>query len=230
MAAQKFDKDNDQYTASDIQVLEGMEAVRRRPGMYIGSTDQRGLHHLVYEIVDNSVDEYMGGFSSRVSIYISADGVVTVRDDGRGIPVDRHPTTGLSGVETVMTTLHAGGKFGGKAYAVSGGLHGVGASVVNALSTYMNVEVYRGSRVYSQEFSRGIRQTDLKYRRATDEEAKHTGNVTTFSPDRDIFEEIEYEYNTLTQRFKEMAYLNKGLLSARAFSTLSIFPLSGKIA
>jgi len=211
MAAQKFDKDNDQYTASDIQVLEGMEAVRRRPGMYIGSTDQRGLHHLIYEIVDNSVDEYMGGFSSRVSIYISADGVVTVRDDGRGIPVDRHPTTGLSGVETVMTTLHAGGKFGGKAYAVSGGLHGVGASVVNALSTYMNVEVYRGSRVYSQEFSRGIRQTDLKYRRATDEEAKHTGNVTTFSPDRDIFEEIEYEYNTLTQRFKEMAYLNKGL-------------------
>jgi len=211
MAAQKFDKDNDQYTASDIQVLEGMEAVRRRPGMYIGSTDQRGLHHLVYEIVDNSVDEYMGGFSSRVSIYISADGVVTVRDDGRGIPVDRHPTTGLSGVETVMTTLHAGGKFGGKAYAVSGGLHGVGASVVNALSTYMNVEVYRGSRVYSQEFSRGIRQTDLKYRKATDEEAKHTGNVTTFSPDPDIFEEIEYEYNTLAQRFKEMAYLNKGL-------------------
>ena len=211
MAAQKFDKDNDQYTASDIQVLEGMEAVRRRPGMYIGSTDQRGLHHLVYEIVDNSVDEYMGGFSSRVSIYISANGVVTVRDDGRGIPVDRHPTTGLSGVETVMTTLHAGGKFGGKAYAVSGGLHGVGASVVNALSTYMYVEVYRGSRVYSQEFSRGIRQTDLKYRRATDEEAEHTGNVTTFSPDRDIFEEIEYEYNTLTQRFKEMAYLNKGL-------------------
>ena len=211
MAGQKFDEDNDQYTASDIQVLEGMEAVRRRPGMYIGSTDQRGLHHLVYEIVDNSVDEYMGGFSSRVSIYISADGVVTVRDDGRGIPVDRHPTTGLSGVETVMTTLHAGGKFGGKAYAVSGGLHGVGASVVNALSTYMNVEVYRGSRVYSQEFSRGIRQTDLKYRRATDEEAKHTGNVTTFSPDPDIFEEIEYEYNTLIQRFKEMAYLNKSL-------------------
>ena len=211
MAAQKFDKDNDQYTASDIQVLEGMEAVRRRPGMYIGSTDQRGLHHLVYEIVDNSVDEYMGGFSSRVSIYISADGVVTVRDDGRGIPVDRHPTTGLSGVETVMTTLHAGGKFGGKAYAVSGGLHGVGASVVNALSTYMYVEVHRGSRVYSQEFSCGIRQTDLKYRKATDEEAKHTGNVTTFSPDPDIFEEIEYEYNTLTQRFKEMAYLNKGL-------------------
>ena len=211
MAAQKFDKDNDQYTASDIQVLEGMEAVRRRPGMYIGSTDQRGLHHLIYEIVDNSVDEYMGGFSSRVSIYISADGVVTVRDDGRGIPVDRHPTTGLSGVETVMTTLHAGGKFGGKAYAVSGGLHGVGASVVNALSIYMNVEVYRGSRVYSQEFSRGIRQTDLKDRKATDEEAKHTGNVTTFSPDPDIFEEIEYEYNTLTQRFKEMAYLNKGL-------------------
>lgn len=211
MATQKKPGSSDQYTASDIQVLEGMEAVRRRPGMYIGSTDQRGLHHLIYEIVDNSVDEFMGGFSSTVSIYIAADGIVTVRDDGRGIPVDKHPTTGVSGVETVMTTLHAGGKFGGKAYTVSGGLHGVGASVVNALSTWMKVEVYRGSRVYDQEFSRGIRQTDLKYRRATEEEATHTGNVTSFSPDADIFEEVAYDFNTLSQRFKEMAYLNKGL-------------------
>ena len=211
MAAQKSERDSEQYTASDIQVLEGMEAVRRRPGMYIGSTDQGGLHHLVYEIVDNSVDEYMGGFSTRVSIYISEEGMVTVTDDGRGIPVDKHPQTGLSGVETVMTTLHAGGKFGGKAYSVSGGLHGVGASVVNALSKWMNVEVYRGNRVYNQEFSRGIRQTDLKYRQATEEEADRTGNSTAFLPDPDIFEEIEYDFNTLTQRFKEMAYLNKGL-------------------
>lgn len=211
MAAQKTDRDSDQYTASDIQVLEGLEAVRRRPGMYIGSTDQRGLHHLIYEIVDNSVDEFMGDFSTRVSIYISEDGVVTVTDDGRGIPTDKHPTTGLSGVETVMTTLHAGGKFGGKAYAVSGGLHGVGASAVNALSTWMTVEVYRGNRVYSQEFAYGIRQTDLTYRRATEEEADRTGNSTTFSPDPGIFPEIDYDYNILTQRFKEMAYLNKGL-------------------
>ena len=124
----------DQYTATDIQVLEGMEAVRRRPGMYIGSTDQRGLHHLIIEIVDNAVDEFMAGYCSSVEITLNEDGSVTVVDDGRGIPVDKHPTTGLSGVETVMTTLHAGGKFGGKAYQVSGGLHGVGASVVNALS------------------------------------------------------------------------------------------------
>ncbi|MCH7800672.1 MAG: DNA topoisomerase IV subunit B, partial [Chloroflexi bacterium] len=191
MAGQNTERDSDQYTASDIQVLEGLEAVRRRPGMYIGSTDQRGLHHLIYEIVDNSVDEFMAGFSTRVSIYISEDGVVTVTDDGRGIPTDTHPTTGLSGVETVMTTLHAGGKFGGKAYAVSGGLHGVGASAVNALSTWMKVEVYRGNRVYSQEFAYGIRQTDLTYRKASEEEASRTGNKTTFSPDPGIFPEID---------------------------------------
>ena len=130
------------YTAEDIQVLEGMEAVRRRPGMYIGSTDQRGLHHLIYEIVDNAVDEFMGGFCSVADITIHEDASVTIVDDGRGIPVDKHKTTKMSGVETVMTTLHAGGKFGGKAYSVSGGLHGVGASVVNALSSNLKVEVY----------------------------------------------------------------------------------------
>ena len=201
----------DRYTATDIQVLEGMEAVRRRPGMYIGSTDQRGLHHLIYEIVDNAVDEFMAGYCSSVTITLNEDGSIRVEDDGRGIPVDKHPTTGLSGVETVMTTLHAGGKFGGKAYTVSGGLHGVGASVVNALSEYLNVEVYRSNRIYYQNFSRGIRQNDLKYRRASEAERDITGTVVSFLPDRDIFHEYQYDFNTLTQRFKEMAYLNKGL-------------------
>ena len=200
-----------QYTATDIQVLEGMEAVRRRPGMYIGSTDQRGLHHLIIEIVDNAVDEFMAGFCESVEITLHEDGSVTVVDDGRGIPVDKHPTTGLSGVETVMTTLHAGGKFGGKAYQVSGGLHGVGASVVNALSEYLNIEVFRSNRVYYQPFSRGIRQEDLRYRRASPEEREKSGTAVTFLPDRQIFHEYEYDFNVLAQRFKEMAYLNKGL-------------------
>jgi len=203
--------DLSQYTATDIQVLEGMEAVRRRPGMYIGSTDQRGLHHLIIEIVDNAVDEFMAGFCESVEITLHKDGSVTVVDDGRGIPVDKHPTTGLSGVETVMTTLHAGGKFGGKAYQVSGGLHGVGASVVNALSEYLTVEVYRSNRVYYQTFSRGIRQEDLRYRRARPEERELSGTSVTFLPDKQIFYEYEYDFNILAQRFKEMAYLNKGL-------------------
>ena len=203
--------DLDQYTATDIQVLEGMEAVRRRPGMYIGSTDQRGLHHLIIEIVDNAVDEFMAGFCESVEITLHEDGSVTVVDDGRGIPVDKHPTTGLSGVETVMTTLHAGGKFGGKAYQVSGGLHGVGASVVNALSEYLTVEVHRSSRVYYQNFSRGISQDDLRYRRARPDERATTGTAVTFLPDKQIFYEYEYDFNVLAQRFKEMAYLNKGL-------------------
>ena len=203
--------DLSQYTATDIQVLEGMEAVRRRPGMYIGSTDQRGLHHLIIEIVDNAVDEFMAGFCESVEITLNEDGSVTVVDDGRGIPVDKHPTTGLSGVETVMTTLHAGGKFGGKAYQVSGGLHGVGASVVNALSEYLNVEVYRSNRVYYQPFSRGISQEDLRYRRARPEERGKSGTAVTFLPDKEIFYEYEYDFNVLAQRFKEMAYLNKGL-------------------
>ena len=201
----------DQYTATDIQVLEGMEAVRRRPGMYIGSTDQRGLHHLIIEIVDNAVDEFMAGYCSSVEITLNEDGSVTVVDDGRGIPVDKHPTTGLSGVETVMTTLHAGGKFGGKAYQVSGGLHGVGASVVNALSENLTVEVHRSNRVYYQTFSRGLRQADLRYRKARPEERESTGTVVTFLPDKQIFYEYEYDFNALSQRFKEMAYLNKGL-------------------
>ena len=211
--ASKPEQIDDQYTATDIQVLEGMEAVRRRPGMYIGSTDQRGLHHLIFEIVDNSVDEFMAGFCSSVDIILREDGSVRVQDDGRGIPVDKHPTTGLSGVETVMTTLHAGGKFGGKAYTVSGGLHGVGASVVNALSEHTRVEVRRSSRIYYQDFSRGKRMSDLKYRQAREDDSdmSETGTTITFLPDKEIFYEYEYDFNTLVQRFKEMAYLNKGL-------------------
>ena len=199
------------YSASDIQVVPGMDAVRMRPGMYIGSTGQRGLHQLIYEIVDNAVDEFMGGYGTRIDIHIGVDGAVTVRDDGRGIPVDIHSETGVSAVETVMTTLHAGGKFGGKAYAVSGGLHGVGASVVNALSSEFIVDVYRDGRVYRQEFSRGAATTDITSEPA-DGEHTGTGTVVKFMPDADIFEEIGYEINVLTQRFKEMAYLNKGLI------------------
>ena len=201
----------DQYTAGDIQVLGGMEAVRRRPGMYIGSTDQRGLHHLIYEIVDNSVDEFMAGHCSEISIHILEDGTVKVADDGRGIPVDIHPTTGISAVETVMTTLHAGGKFGGKAYTVSGGLHGVGASVVNALASKLIVQVHRDGNTYRQEFSQGDRQTDLISEKADASRNGNTGTDVSFMPDAEIFGELEYDFGVLSQRFKEMAYLNKGM-------------------
>ena len=211
MAIDRKDAEAEQYTADDIQVLEGMEAVRLRPGMYIGSTDQRGLHHLIYEIVDNSVDEYMGGYSSSVDIAIAYDGTVHVVDDGRGIPVDTHRATGISAVETVMTTLHAGGKFGGKAYAVSGGLHGVGASVVNALSSRLVVEVYRDGNVYRQEFSQGKRTSDLTVEVLPEQDSGRTGTAITFVPDGEIFSEVMYDFATLSQRFKEMAYLNKGL-------------------
>ena len=199
------------YTAEDIQVLEGMEAVRRRPGMYIGSTDQRGLHHLVYEIVDNAVDEFMGGFCSMVDITIHEDMSVTIIDDGRGIPVDKHKTTKMSGVETVMTTLHAGGKFGGKAYSVSGGLHGVGASVVNALSLSLIVEVYRDQKIYTQKFSKGKAISELTSEDLSSDQINKHGTSIHFIPDNEIFPEINYDYSTLTQRFKEMAYLNKGM-------------------
>ena len=206
--------DADLYTAEDIQVLGGMEAVRLRPGMYIGSTDQRGIHQLIYEIVDNAVDEFMAGRCSRVSIHISEDGEVRIEDDGSGIPVDTHEATGISAVETVMTTLHAGGKFGGKAYAVSSGLHGVGASAVNALSSSLRVEVRRGRRLYYQEFSEGERLADLKWRRLSPSENGanyHTGTTIIFKPDTAIFPELSYDFGILSQRFKEMAYLNKGL-------------------
>ncbi len=197
------------YTASDIQVLEGLEAVRRRPGMYIGTTDQRGLHHLVYEIVDNSVDEAMAGFCDRIDIMIEANGWVTVRDNGRGIPVDRHKTTGKSALETIMTVLHAGGKFGGGAYKVSGGLHGVGASVVNALSRKLWVEVRRDGKVYRQEYERGLPKGGLKT--TPDPKQRATSTTTSFLADDEIFDAIDYDYDSLLQRFREMAYLTKGI-------------------
>ncbi|MDE3095440.1 MAG: DNA topoisomerase (ATP-hydrolyzing) subunit B [Chloroflexota bacterium] len=197
------------YTASDIQVLEGLEAVRRRPGMYIGTTDQRGLHHLVYELVDNSVDEAMAGFCDRIDITIEADNWVTVRDNGRGIPVDKHKTTGKSALETIMTVLHAGGKFGGGAYKVSGGLHGVGASVVNALARKMYVEVHRDGKLYRQEYERGIPKGELKT--TTEKGQTHTGTTAAFLGDDEIFDTLDYDYDVLLQRFREMAYLTKGI-------------------
>ena len=210
MATQK-QRDEELYTSSDIQVLEGMEAVRRRPGMYIGSTDQRGLHHLIYEIVDNGVDEFMAGHCSKITVDIQEDGMVKVSDDGRGIPIDTHKSTGISGVETVMTTLHAGGKFGGKAYTVSGGLHGVGASVVNALSSWLKVEVIRDGKIYNQEFGAGKSQTSLVSESIENGVNQNTGTIVSFMPDSKIFSELEYDFSELSQRFKEMAYLNRGL-------------------
>ena len=199
------------YSASDIQVLEGMEAVRRRPGMYIGSTDQRGIHQLIYEAVDNSVDEFMAGHCSNVQVDIDSDGVVIVEDDGRGIPVDVHKKTKVSGLETVMTTLHAGGKFDSKAYQVSGGLHGVGISVVNALSSFLNVDVYRNAKHYEQKFSRGKTTSDLSGEDVPEEDKKSTGTRVSFKPDSEIFPDLDYDFSILSQRFKEIAYLNKGL-------------------
>ena len=200
------------YTAKDIQVLEGLEAVRRRPGMYIGSTDQRGLHHLVYEIVDNSVDEAMASYCTRVEVNIEKDGSVQVSDNGRGIPVDLHPTTGRSALETVMTTLHAGAKFGGRAYKVSGGLHGVGASVVNGLSSHMRVEVRRNGLIYSQEYKEGIPVTDMVERRASPQEGTgETGTTISYTPDEKIFPDLDYDFDALASHFKEIAYLNGGL-------------------
>ena len=204
-------KDEDNYSASDIQVLEGMEAVRKRPGMYIGSTDQRGLHHLIYEIVDNSVDEFMAGHCTSVSVTIREDGSVCIVDDGRGIPTDKHPTTGMTAVETVMTTLHAGGKFGGKAYAVSGGLHGVGASVVNALSEWVEVTVIREDQLHRQKYARGRTQTEMSREAAPDSQKGTSGTTIEFLPDTEIFGELIYDFGILSTRFKEMAYLNKGL-------------------
>ena len=195
------------YTAKDIQVLEGMEAVRVRPGMYIGSTDQRGLHHLVYEILDNAVDEAMAGYCDRVDISISEDGWVSVVDNGRGIPIDKHAKTGKSALETVMTTLHAGGKFGGGAYKVTGGLHGVGASVVNALSEVLIAEVRRGGWRYTQEYGRGKATTNLE----KGEKTPGHGTTVSFKPDPQIFPVIEYDFEVLIAHFKEIAYLNKGL-------------------
>jgi DNA gyrase subunit B len=206
------DQKQSDYTASDIQVLEGLEAVRRRPGMYIGSTDQRGLHHLVYEVVDNGVDEAMAGYCDSVTITMHDDGSVSVADNGRGIPVDVHATTGKSALETIMTTLHAGAKFGGGAYKVSGGLHGVGASVVNALSSEMRVDVFRDGMHYHQEYERGIPSTEMIEDGPIEALEPHQqGTVVRFLADEQTFGPINYDHDVLLQRFREMAYLNKGI-------------------
>lgn len=200
-------KNPSNYDASDIQVLEGLEAVRRRPGMYIGSTDIRGLHHLVYEVVDNSIDEALAGACTCISIIIHQDNSVTVEDNGRGIPVDIHPGTGLPALQVVMTILHAGGKFGGEGYKVASGLHGVGVSAVNALSEWLTVEVKRDGKVYRQRYERGVPATEVEIiGQATD-----TGTKTTFLADATIFKEIDFKFDTLIQRFREMAFLTKGL-------------------
>lgn len=196
-----------EYGASQIQVLEGLEAVRKRPGMYIGSTGPRGLHHLVYEIVDNSIDEALQGYCSEIYVSINEDGSVTVKDNGRGIPVEVHPKTGKSTLETVLTVLHAGGKFGGGGYKVSGGLHGVGVSVVNALSEWLVAEVYRDGKIYKQTYAKGITTSALE----PVGEATHTGTIITFMPDATIFDEIEFKYETLEYRLRELAFLNKGI-------------------
>ncbi|MFZ4504820.1 MAG: DNA topoisomerase (ATP-hydrolyzing) subunit B [Microbacteriaceae bacterium] len=197
----------EEYGAGNIQVLEGLEAVRKRPGMYIGSTGERGLHHLVYEIVDNSVDEALAGHCTEIDIRILKDGAVRVVDNGRGIPVDMHPTEKKSTVEVVLTILHAGGKFGGGGYAVSGGLHGVGSSVVNALSTRLDVEVKRQGNTYSMSFADGVPVKPLAKGGATDE----TGTTITFWPNASIFETTDFDFETLRTRFQQMAFLNKGL-------------------
>ena len=198
------------YNENDIQVLEGLEAVRKRPGMYIGTTDVKGLHHLVWEIVDNSIDEALAGYCKNIEIIINKDNSITVKDDGRGIPVGKHPKTGISTVETVYTVLHAGGKFGGGGYKVSGGLHGVGASVVNALSSRVTVTVYKDGKIYECKFANGGKTVQPLTEIGTCE-ANRTGTTVTFKPDSEIFDTEIFDYETLKVRVRELAFLNRGL-------------------
>ena len=199
-------KSDSSYDSSQIQVLEGLEAVRKRPGMYIGSTGYEGVHHLIKEIADNSIDEVIAGYATEVKITLLADGGVNVIDNGRGIPIDKHPKTGKSTLETVLTVLHAGGKFGGGGYKVSSGLHGVGSSVVNALSTRLIARVFKDGYEYVQEFERGVPQADIKKVGKTDQ----TGTSITFYPDGEIFSTIELDYKWVVKYIRHQAYLTKG--------------------
>ena len=201
---------NEHYDSSDIQALEGLEAVRKRPGMYIGTTDVKGLHHLVWEIVDNAIDEALAGYCDTIEVIINKDNSITVKDNGRGIPVDVHPKTKISTVETVYTVLHAGGKFGGGGYKVSGGLHGVGASVVNALSKWVEVTVYKNEKIHFIRFENGG-HTKEPLKVIGDCEENRTGTTVTFKPDSEIFDTEIYDYDTLKVRIRELAFLNKGL-------------------
>ncbi len=205
-----MDKQPLSYNANDIQVLEGLEAVRRRPGMYVGGTDIKALHHLIYEVVDNSIDEALAGSCNRINVTINMDESVTVEDNGRGIPVDLHPEKKVSALEVVMTTLHAGGKFGGGSYKVSGGLHGVGSSAVNALSEWCEVSVYRDGKIYFQRYEEGKPIEAVKViGKAT---KSKTGTVTTFRYDSKIFEgDFSYRFDTLAQRFREMAFVTRAV-------------------
>jgi DNA gyrase/topoisomerase IV subunit B len=196
-----------EYGAASIQVLEGLEAVRRRPSMYIGSTDGSGLHHLVWEVVDNSIDEAMAGHATRIDVTLQADGTVRVQDDGRGVPVGRH-STGKDALEVVHTVLHAGGKFGGGGYKVSGGLHGVGVSVVNALSSYLRVETARDGGVWMQEYERGKPITKVE---KIGPQGHRRGTTTIFQADAEMFETLDFSFDTVSQRLRESAYLTKGI-------------------
>ena len=207
MSEEELKSASGNYSAQNIQVLEGLEAVRKRPAMYIGDVSEKGLHHLVYEVVDNSIDEALAGYCTEINVFINEDNSITVKDDGRGIPVDFHEKEKKSALEVVLTVLHAGGKFDKGSYKVSGGLHGVGVSCVNALSVYLKAEVYKNGKIYEQEYSKGKPYTNVQVTGATNE----TGTVITFKPDDTIFTVMEYRYDTLATRLRELAYLNAGL-------------------